>query len=280
MKLTLKEWLDVQHMEEWQALEEKLIMYNNGKPYGQIVFLAGGAGSGKGFAIQNFMEKNKFKVRDVDEWKQALITLAREKGRNPELAKLDLRNPNDVFKLHDVVKKLGIKEKSLDLLLSDLKKDRLPNIIFDITLKDMGDITDVLPKLIEVGYEAKNVHLAWVLTNYAIAVKANAARDRVVPDDILLKTHMGAANTMKQVLQGKTPAGLDGKVVVILNNRDQTVFFDTPNAQGEKVLKSFTYVTLKKEGKPFEKESAVQAQIYNWMKDNIPKADDTKDLFK
>ena len=280
MKLSLKEWIDVQHMEEWQALEEKLIMYNNGKPYGQIVFLAGGAGSGKGFAIQNFMEKNKFKVRDVDEWKQALITLAREKGRNPEIAKLDLRNPNDVFKLHDVVKKLGIKEKSLDMMLTDLKKDRLPNIIFDITLKDMGDITDILPRLIEVGYEPRNVHLAWVLTNYAIAVKANAARDRVVPDDILLKTHMGAANTMKQVLQGKTPAGLDGKVVVILNNRDQTVFFDTPNAQGEKVIKSFTYVTLKKEGKPFEKESAVQAQIYNWMKDNIPKADDTKDLFK
>jgi len=280
MKLSLKEWIDVQHMEEWQALEEKLIMYNNGKPYGQIVFLAGGAGSGKGFAIQNFMEKNKFKVRDVDEWKQALITLAREKGRNPEIAKLDLRNPNDVFKLHDVVKKLGIKEKSLDMMLTDLKKDRLPNIIFDITLKDMGDITDVLPRLIEVGYEPRNVHLAWVLTNYAIAVKANAARDRVVPDDILLKTHMGAANTMKQVLQGKTPSGLDGKVVVILNNRDQTVFFDTPNAQGEKVIKSFTYVTLKKEGKPFEKESAVQAQIYNWMKDNIPKADDTKDLFK
>ena len=280
MKLSLKEWIDVQHMEEWQALEEKLIMYNNGKPYGQIVFLAGGAGSGKGFAIQNFMEKNKFKVRDVDEWKQALITLAREKGRNPEIAKLDLRNPNDVFKLHDVVKKLGIKEKSLDMMLTDLKKDRLPNIIFDITLKDMGDITDILPRLIEVGYEPRNVHLAWVLTNYAIAVKANAARDRVVPDDILLKTHMGAANTMKQVLQGKTPSGLDGKVVVILNNRDQTVFFDTPNAQGEKVIKSFTYVTLKKEGKPFEKESAVQAQIYNWMKDNIPKADDTKDLFK
>ena len=34
-----------------QYLEEKLIMYNQGKRYGQIVFLAGGAGSGKGFAI-------------------------------------------------------------------------------------------------------------------------------------------------------------------------------------------------------------------------------------
>ena len=43
-----------------QYLEEKLIMYGQGKRYGQIVFLAGGAGSGKGFAISNFMEKEKF----------------------------------------------------------------------------------------------------------------------------------------------------------------------------------------------------------------------------
>ena len=53
-----------------QYLEEKLIMYNQGKRYGQIVFLAGGAGSGKGFAIKNFMEGEKFKIRDVDEWKK------------------------------------------------------------------------------------------------------------------------------------------------------------------------------------------------------------------
>ena len=59
-----------------QYLEEKLILYNQGKRYGQIVFLAGGAGSGKGFAIRNFMEKEKFKVRDVDAWKTAFMKLA------------------------------------------------------------------------------------------------------------------------------------------------------------------------------------------------------------
>ena len=37
-----------------EFLEEKLIMLSNGKKYGQIVFLAGGAGSGKGFAMFNF----------------------------------------------------------------------------------------------------------------------------------------------------------------------------------------------------------------------------------
>lgn len=280
MQLSLKEWIDVQMVEDYQSLQEKLIMYNNGKRYGQIVFLAGGAGSGKGFAIKNFMEGDKFKIRDVDEWKKAMIKLAKEKGKNPELAKLNLRKPKDVFKLHSVVKNLGIKDKTLDLLLTDLKQDRLPNIIFDITLKEISDITDVLPRLIEVGYDAKNVHLTWVLTNYRVAVKNNAERSRVVPEDILLQTHEGASNTMAQIIKGKTPNGLDGKIAVILNNPQHTVFFDTPNTQGKSVIKDFLYVTVKKEGKPFDSEDKIQKQVFAWMKDNIPKSKETKDLFK
>ena len=50
-------------LNSFQELEEKLILFNGGKNYGQIVFMAGGAGSGKGFAIQNFLQREKFKVR-------------------------------------------------------------------------------------------------------------------------------------------------------------------------------------------------------------------------
>jgi dephospho-CoA kinase len=120
---------------EAEALQEKQIIYNNGKPYGQIVFLAGGAGSGKGFAITKFMEGNKFKVRDVDEWKKAFIKLNEIMGKYDEISGLNLKNTNDVFKLHEFVKGLKIKDKPLDLLLEDLKEDRLPNIIFDITFQ-------------------------------------------------------------------------------------------------------------------------------------------------
>ena len=148
-----------------QYLEEKIILYGQGKRYGQIVFLAGGAGSGKGFAISNFMEKEKFKIRDVDEWKKAFIKLADTKGTHPELKGLQLRNPKDVYKVHMFVKEIGIKDKSLELLLRDANTNRLPNIMFDITMKDANDITDVLPKLIEAGYDSKNIHLTWVLTN-------------------------------------------------------------------------------------------------------------------
>ena len=127
-----------------QYLEEKLILYNQGKKYGQIVFLAGGAGSGKGFAISHFMEKEKFKVRDVDEWKKAYLKLAQVKSEYKELRNLQLRNPKDVYKLHMFVKEKGIKDRSLELLLRDSNASRLPNIMFDITMKDASDITDVL----------------------------------------------------------------------------------------------------------------------------------------
>ena len=55
-----------------EQLDEKLIVYNQRKPYGQVVFLAGGAGSGKGFSSSHFIDNTAFKVRDVDKMKQQL----------------------------------------------------------------------------------------------------------------------------------------------------------------------------------------------------------------
>jgi len=278
MILGLNEWADAQN-KDVQMLNEKQILFNGGKKYGQIVFLAGGAGSGKGFAISNFLSGNDFKIRDVDEWKKAFLKLNQQKGKFPELADLNLRNPKDVFKLHMAVKDAGIKDKTLDALLSDVSQDRLPNIIFDITLKEIGDITEVMPKLQEVGYDPKNIHIVWVLTNYRVAVMNNAGRERVVPEDILLKTHEGAAKTMYQIVTGSIPRGINGKVAVILNNRENTVFFDRPNSKGEKVIKDFTYLTIKQEGKRPVKRKEVQKQVFDWIRSNIPKTRETKELF-
>ena len=268
-----------------QYLEEKLIMYGQGKRYGQIVFLAGGAGSGKGFAIANFMEKEKFKVRDVDEWKKAFQKLADTKGTYPEIKGLKLKNPKDVYKLHMFVKEKGVKDKSLDLLLQDSNSDRLPNIMFDITMKDANDIGDVLPKLIEAGYDSKNIHLTWVLTNYAVAIVNNRNRTRVVPEDIMLLSHEGAAANMYDVVKGKLPRGLNGGVRVILNNRENTIAWIDPDTkkpmltkQGNIKVQDFTYLTFKKEGKTIGPEKDVLRQLLGWIAANVPKTKLTKDM--
>ena len=271
MILTRKE---LETLKEYQELEEKLILFNNGKRYGQIVFMAGGAGSGKGFAIDNYMEKEKFKVRDVDEWKKALIKLAKTKDSNSELAKLNLRNPKDVFKLHSIVKQKGIKDKTLDLILNNAKKDTLPNILFDITMKDKSDLSDVTPKLLEAGYDPRNIHLVWILTDYKVASKANKERDRVVPENILFLSHQRAAKNMLQRIKTMTKVPnlgrktVDGQVHVVLNNRNKTEFY--PNVTKVPVVKDFSYVTIKKSGKPYDNDRNILTTVLRWAIENSP----------
>lgn len=251
--------------------------------------------SGKGFASSTFMESEKFKIRDVDEWKKAYLKLAQLKDRNPELKGLDLRNPKDVYDLHMFVKNRKIKDRTLDLLLRDARADRLPNIMFDITAKEMKDFEEVIPLLQEAGYEAKNIHLAWVLTDFKVAYTANLTRERVVPADVFLDTHRGAAKTMQKLIDNKRmPRGADGRFVVIMNNRTNTVFFATGDTfkgrridlknQAEKVktpgVKGFYYITIKEAGKPFKPEKQWKEELHNQIVQNIPGGQDSVDTLR
>ena len=264
-------------------LEEKLIVYSGGKKYGQIVFLAGGAGSGKGFASEKFMQKELFKVRDVDEWKKAFIKLSSEVKRYSELKGLNLRDPDDVFKLHMAVKKMGIKGRSLQLLLRDVRPDRLPNIMFDITFKDTDEIDEAIPMLLRAGYQPRDIHITWVLTNYHIAVKQNKERDRVVPDDIMIATHTGAATSMYNVIKGNLPRGVDGQVNIVLNNKNNTIKFKSSEFTSDKKIENvqdFEYFRIKQEGRPIDTSEKAIHKVMTWVKSNIPRNRKLIDLFR
>ena len=282
-------------------LNEKLITYGNRKPYGQIVFMAGGAGSGKGFAISNFVDSASFKIRDVDEMKKQIQILNRlgkldirsilkKYGRNIKLKDLDLirkiekdgyklqnfnlKNPDHVYALHILVKAIGIKDASLEkLLLGKNNPETLPNILFDITAKDISDITSILPKLKQVGYKPENVHLTWVLTNYVTAMYNNKNRARMVPEDILLKTHEGASNTIWGIVTKALPKGMNGRVDVILNNPEHTVFFK--DKDGKVIngnVKGFLSLPLKKEKGGIYAEKVWKNKLFNWVKSNAPES--------
>jgi len=286
-----------------QFLTEKLLLISNGKKYGQIVFLVGGAGSGKGFALSNFMEKEKFKVRDVDEWKSLLQRMARleddpvrwakmkDKGgskitpeRYKEIKDLDLRKPEDVLTFHKWVDALGIKSKTLDTMLAytaGKDKGTLPNILFDITAKVLNDIAKFMPQILSAGYDPANIHIVWVLTNYTIALSNNMdiKRGRIVPEDIMMWTHKGAAQTMFEYVQEKgRKLAINGAIHVILNNRENTIYWGDKKGEKLDVIKDFKYLTLKKRGKPMMKEKSIQKQLYQWIVDNIPTGDLLKAL--
>jgi hypothetical protein len=315
MKFRFSEYVDLKDYKAYELIE-KQILYNNGKKYGQIVFLAGGAGSGKGFAIQHFMQGSDFKIRDVDELKiafQKLDALGKfttqdlldkygdkisEKDKeliqkelidkNLKMGELNLRTPTHVYILHVLVRATGAKDKTLELMLDGAEKGQLPNIIFDSTFKEVEDMTNVLPKLFAAGYQPKDIHVSWVLTNYQIAITNNKKRPRVVPEDILLATHVGAAQTVYALVTKAMPPSVQGGVYVILNNPENTIFIVDPKTnkaykdkKGNPVIKDFKYLTLKEPGKPAKTELDVKKQLLTWIRDNVPPgAVDTSELDK
>lgn len=264
-------------LEFYQELSERQIQYNNNANYGQIVFFAGGSGSGKGFSTSNFIDSNKFKISDVDKLKKQMSRLPSLKAKYPEMEKLNLRNSEDVGKLHAIAKAEKLPERQLNALISGMQyPETLPNILFDITMRDLDQVNEYVPKLISLGYKAENIHITWVLTDYSVAVVRNRNRERVVPDDIMLKTHTGAALTIGKILQTKLPHSINGSVTIILNNPEEVTYYDrSDNSENElQLVKDFKYITVKKSKRPFvgvaEIDSEVRNTLYRWVKSNAP----------
>jgi len=334
---------DTMVTESEEQLDEKLITFSNRASYGQIVFMAGGAGSGKGFAIDNFIDAAGFKVRDVDEMKTALAKLdklgkfsvdrwykkygknlsdkpGKDGGLSPkahieefvlgkgmsiaDIADVNhkdkgLKNPNNVASLHYIVDAMGLKDKwVINMLSGKTNKETLPNLLFDITAKKVSSITDVIKPLVDAGYDSKNIHLIWVLTKYSIAVEQNKERDRVVPADIQLDTHEGASTTIWSVLTKQLPKGLNGRIDVILNNMENTLYYRIPSLRGSRkvngkdkedttkignsksitgkaikvgVVSGFKSLPIKKQGGGIIPEKDWKVRLYNWIKKNAPK---------
>lgn len=273
---------------EFISLNEKLVVVNKGKKNGQVIFLAGGGASGKGFAIDRFIDSSSYKVFDVDALKSRIIKLAKIKGDNPEIAGLDLTKSDDVATLHKYVKDNKLSDKMIDNFLKNVNKGKgLPNLMFDVTLQNIKKFNDTSEKLLSFGYEPKNIHIVWVLANYEVAIQNNLDPDRgrVVPADILFQTHLGAAQNMSDILKGNLPENLEGEVHVILSDKNETVLArenpDDPNSPiliGKSEITGkdtitidwFTTWKVKEVGKKIKSDSTIQKDLFKWAKNNVP----------
>lgn len=217
------------------TLDEALVILGKGKRYGQAVILAGGAGSGKGFAVTNLMQGDQYKVINPDDFKDLLLKM-RDKKVKPQSEKmagvlkglvgLDMLNPADTSTLHVLVKGLDLMQKKIALLFAGkgAKGSKLlPNVMFDVTMKDretlFGDASEegILTQLKDAGYQPNDIHIVWILTDYKIAMQQNMTRGRVVNSKIVLQSHAGASKTMQEVVfKGYSKMGINGDVVVIM----------------------------------------------------------------
>ena len=279
-------------LEYSRQIDEKQIQYGGNANYGQVVFFAGGAASGKGFAISNFIDKNKFKVWDVDDLKIKLTKMPSMIKKYPGIEHLKLNNPEDVRQLHLIAKQEGIPEKQLKAWIGNFhSSDTLPNLLFDMTFKHIDNATWIIPNLIAAGYKPQNIHLTWVLANYSVAVERNKSRERTVPEDIMLLTHTGAAMTMKDIMSGGLPHEINGSFTIILNNPEEVTFYERgadANAKVSKptktaVVKDFTYITVKKAGAPMqswkEMEHQIREKIFSWVMKNAPQSHEVKGAY-
>ena len=124
-----------------------------------------------------------------------------------------------------------------------------------------------------VGYKAENIHLTWVLTSYVTAMVNNKNRARMVPEDILLKTHEGASNTIWGLVTKALPKGMNGRVDVILNNPENTVFYtDSEGRTIKGKVKGFLSLPVKKAKGGIFSEKLWKDKLFGWVKDNAPES--------
>lgn len=270
--------------DQYDVLLEKLITFG-GEAYpkfGNIIIMAGGAGSGKGFIKDNLIGAEG-KVFDVDQLKTLAAAspgirkkVKDELGDDLEKLSKDLRNPETVNRLHDIIGKyLNLPDKTLRTFYTSVlaaPKERKPNIIFDVTLKDLRKLENLTRSASALGYDKKNIHIVWVVNDIEIAKKQNATRDREVPVEILVNTHRGASQTMQDILNmGQTLKNyMNGDIVFAFNKIGVDSKIDA-SGKGGMFISTANYFYVKRAGQDVTPVAALEKDLKAKIGSYVPK---------
>ena len=267
-----------------EILMEKLITFGGQAypNYGHIVLMAGGAGSGKGFVLSNLVGLEG-KVFDVDELKTLASKtpaikrrVAQELGVDLEDLASNLKNPENVGKLHDIMGDyLQIdkrKERAFYRGVLAAPEDRKPNIIFDMTLKSLDKLDKIAKDAAKLGYDKKNIHIVWVVNDIEVAKQQNLKRSRTVPSEILVNTHRGAANTMGDIINMGTRLKkyIDGDIVFAFNKVGVDANL-VKSGKGGSYVKDANYFYVKRAGKAPTSVEKLDKEIRAKIKAYVPK---------
>lgn len=265
-----------------QHLAEKLITFGGTAypKFNQVVILAGGAGSGKGFTISNLLGMQGMTF-DVDHLKKMATQSLRIQKRirdefGIDISNFDLRDPDNVATLHDLLSDkteiIDSYQKAKFTSIMTAPPDRKPNLIFDVTLKDVRKLQIISTHTSQLGYDKSNMHIVWVVNDFRVAIDQNRQRDRQVPEDILMDTHIGAGLTMKALLDGTYSLRnyMDGDFWISLNKRgvDSTV---QSSDKGGSYLSDSNYFKIKSQGKDVLPLSSLEDRTLDAIADYVPK---------
>ena len=128
--LKLKEFLELKNNNQ---LLTEAIQFDHGNNYGQIVIMAGGPASGKGFVKDYILDVANYKTRDVDELKKKHLNLLKSKHKqNKEFTEEELKILTPLLEKHNLDIKSYLGDSEQLSLLHEFVKTRI-NIKLNLT---------------------------------------------------------------------------------------------------------------------------------------------------
>lgn len=210
-----------------------------------------------------------------------IIAKAKESGIDISKDTLSLKDPENVYKLHSILDQLGIIDKhKVNLFTSVLaaKPNMKPNLIFDVTLKSIDKFYTIAQQAANLGYDAENIHLVWVINDFEIATIQNKERERVVPNEIFKQTHVGTSMTMQELITNaeKYRKYMDGDIVFAFNkvSVDSTL---EKSERGGSYIKDANYIYVKRKGKSALSIKEIGKDIIDKIIEYTPKPKTWKD---
>lgn len=170
-------------------LEEALITFG-GKShpeFGQVIIQTGRTSSGKEFLQSKFIEGKIINVDDVKKWignSLQLVGLIKARtGVDIRYEELPLSDPNNISILHDIISNQMDITDEVDINLfksiASSVPDRKPNLLFDVTLKDLDKLDRITRNIMPLGYAKENIHIVWILTPFEEAREQNMLIDEI-----------------------------------------------------------------------------------------------------
>ena len=286
--------------EQYEELLEKLITFG-GKAYpkfGNVVIMAGGAASGKGFVKDALVGMEGYSL-DVDDLKRiAMSSPIIRKRAKKELDK-DLKkigsNSSDLINvgilntiLGDYLNLDSARMKAIYTAIMTAPPETKPNILFDVTLKDFYKLENITRQMSLIGYQKENIHIVWVVNDIEVAKAQDkeAKSARVVPDnDILVNTNRNVSATMNDIVSmGKhLKKYMDGDIVFAFNKvgveldllksgmSDKKIDM-MGNTKGGQYIMDANYFYVKRKSKPATPVAKLKKEVRTKITQYVPKA--------
>lgn len=213
------------------------------------------------------------KVFDVDDLKKLYVNSAK-RGliSDPKKGEYDFNNPDDVQALHGIVKAKGYKDtrNKIFLDIENLKKNRLPNVIYDITGKDIKDLVEISGEMRGKGYK---ISLVWVVANRDVALVQNLIRGRTVPQDRFHFIHNEVMTKLPEFITLEAGRYFDECWILFSTTKKIPQLM----TKGElKELKDDRAFKLSRNGKGFEMDDKLKERLFDILGDVEENPNDPK----